>query len=170
MHSSRQQISNTTPTKTAGNRCYTPNTSRTSGYAKPPNPGVVSMHAQEPYNKAQACDGCTKQSKNLKSILPKHNLCKLPTLTEPNEELQMDFAGPISFRNHTNNYYIPVPVDRYSRFLTTQAFKDCDASSAISYLGEYCKFHGIPRYYAVIRPKPSNRENSTFTGKTIILN
>ena len=57
----------------------------------------------------------------------------------------MDFAGPIPFRNHTDKYYILVSVDRYSRFPTAQVFKNCDTSTAIEYLEEYCKFHGIPR-------------------------
>ena len=95
-------------------------------------------------SKAQACEECTKQGKNLKPILPKQNLCTLPLLSEPNEELQMDFAGPIPFKNHIDNYYILVSVDRYSRFPTAQVYKNCDASTAMEYLEEYCRFHGIP--------------------------
>ena len=56
----------------------------------------------------------------------------------------MDFAGPIPFRNHTNNYHILVSVDKYSQYPTAQVFKDYDASTAIRYLEDYCKFHGIP--------------------------
>ena len=96
-------------------------------------------------SKAQACDECTKQGTNLKTIIPKQDLGKLPTLSEPNEELQMDFAGPIPFCNHTDNYYILVSVDRYSRFSTAQVYENCDTSTANKYLEEYCKFHGIPR-------------------------
>ena len=77
--------------------------------------------------------------------MSKQNLGKLPTLEEPNEELQMDFAGPIPFRNHVDIYYILVTVDRYSRFPTAQVYKNCDTSTAIENLEEYCKFHGIPR-------------------------
>ena len=68
-------------------------------------------------SKAQACEECTKQGKNLKPIMSKQNLGKLPPLEEPNEELQMDFGGPILFRNHVDNYYILATVDRYSDFL-----------------------------------------------------
>ena len=95
-------------------------------------------------SKDQTCEECTKQGKNLKPLLPKQNLGKLPPLLEPNEELQMDFAGPIPFRNHTDNYYILVSADRYSRFPTAIVYKNWDASTAIEYLEEYCKFHGIP--------------------------
>ena len=96
-------------------------------------------------SEAQATEECTKQGKNLKPLIPKQNLGKFPTLEEPNEELQMDFAGPIPFRNHVDNYYILVTVDRYSRFPTAQVYKYCDTSTAIEYLEEYCKLHGIPR-------------------------
>ena len=96
-------------------------------------------------SKAQACHECTKQGKNLKPIIPKKDLGKIPKLSEPNEELQMDFAGPILVRNHTKNYYILVSVDRYSIFRTAQVYKNCDASTAIEYLEQYCKVHGIPR-------------------------
>ena len=74
-------------------------------------------------SKAQACGECTKQGKNLKPIIPKQYLSKLPKLSEPDEELQMDFTGAIPFRNHTYNYYILVSVDRYSRFPTAQVYK-----------------------------------------------
>ena len=57
----------------------------------------------------------------------------------------MDFAGPIRFKNNTDNHYIPVSVDRYSRFPTIQVYKNCKASTAIEYLEKYCRFHGIPR-------------------------
>ena len=97
-------------------------------------------------SKAQTCEECTKQGKNLKPILPKQNLVKLAQLSEPNEELQMDFAGPIPFKNLIDNYYILVSVDRCSIFLTAQVYKNCDASTAIEYLEEYCRFHGIPRF------------------------
>ena len=96
-------------------------------------------------SKAQACDEFTKQGENLITISSKQGLANLPKLSQPNEELQMDFAGPIPFRNHTNSYYILVSVDRYLRCPTAQVFKDCDASTAIEYLEDYCKFHGILR-------------------------
>ena len=94
--------------------------------------------------KRQACEESTKQGKNLKSIIPKQDLGKLPTLSEPNDKLQMDFAGPISFRSHTDNYYILVSINRYPRFPSTQLYKNCNASTAIQNLEEYCRLHGIP--------------------------
>ena len=69
----------------------------------------------------------------------------LPKLNEPNEEIQMDFAGPIPYKNSTQKNYILVTVDRLSRFPHAETFHNCDTETAIDYLEKYCKLHGIPR-------------------------
>ena len=96
--------------------------------------------------KAQSCgDWIKKGIKNLKPIAPKKSLGILPKLSEPNEEVQLDFAGPIPFREHKQNCYILVSVDRLTRYPNAEVFKDCDTQTALNYLEEYCQFHGIPR-------------------------
>ena len=57
----------------------------------------------------------------------------------------MNFAGPISYKNSTQNNYILVTVDRLSRFSHAETFHRCDTETAIDYLEKYCKLHGIPR-------------------------
>ena len=74
-------------------------------------------------SKAQSCEQCTNQGKNLKTILTKQHLGKRQPLSEPNEEVQTDLAGPIPFKNHTDNYHILVSVDRNSGFPTSQVYK-----------------------------------------------
>ena len=69
---------------------------------------------------------------------------KLPKLKEPNEEIQMDFAGPIPYKNNIQNNYILVTVDRLSRFPHAETFHSCDTETAIEYLEKYCKLQGIP--------------------------
>ena len=46
-------------------------------------------------SKAKACRQCIDKGKNLKALKPKTQLGQLPSLIEPNQEIQMDFAGPI---------------------------------------------------------------------------
>ena len=94
---------------------------------------------------AQSCKHCIDKGKNLKPIIARTNLGSLPTLVEPNEEIQMDFAGPIPFKNNTQNNYILVTVDRLSRYPHAEIFNNCDTNTAIEYLESYCKVHGIPR-------------------------
>ena len=65
--------------------------------------------------RAQACRHCTEKGKNLKPLIPKTQVGTLPPLSEPNEEVQKDFAGPIPFKNNALPNYILVTVDRLSR-------------------------------------------------------
>ena len=95
--------------------------------------------------KVQSCGDCIKKVKNLKPIAPKKSLGILPKLNEPNEEVQLDFEGPIPFREHKQNYYILALVDRLTRYPHAEVFKDCDTQTALNYFEEYCRFHGIPR-------------------------
>ena len=95
--------------------------------------------------KAKACRHCIDKGEILKPIIPKNQLGDLPKLNEPNEEIQMDFAGPIPYKNSTQNNYILVTVDRLSRFPHAETFHNCETETAIDYLEKYCKLHGIPR-------------------------
>ena len=96
-------------------------------------------------SKAKSCRQCIDKGKNLKAIEPYSQLGKLNSLREPNEEIQMDFAGPIPFKNNIQNNYILVTVDRLSRYPHAETFHNCDTDTAIDYLERYCKIHGIPR-------------------------
>ena len=42
----------------------------------------------------------------------KHDLITLPKLSEPNEEIQLDFAGPVRYKYNTLDNCILVTVDR----------------------------------------------------------
>ena len=94
---------------------------------------------------AQACRHCTEKGKNLKPLIPKSQLGQLPVLSEPNEEVQMDLAGPIPFKDIVQSNYISVTVDRLSRYPHAETYNNCDTKTAIDYLDSYCKTHGIPR-------------------------
>ena len=73
--------------------------------------------------KAQSCSDCIRKGKNLKAIQTKSQLGTLPKLNESNEEIQMDFAGPLSFREHKDDYYILGTVDRLTRYPTQKSIK-----------------------------------------------
>ena len=92
----------------------------------------------------QNCQPCIKIGKNLKPIIPKNKISLLPPLTEPNEEVQLDFAGPI-VNEQNKESHILASVDRYSRYPHAKVYLNCDAETAIEYLNQYITFHGIPR-------------------------
>ena len=96
--------------------------------------------------RAENCRQCLDQGKNLKPIIPKSGLGALPKLSEPNEELQLDFAGPIlDMKNNDIEHYILAAVDRFSRYPSAVVHTNCDTKTAIEFLNQYCKFQGTPR-------------------------
>ena len=54
----------------------------------------------------QNCQPCIKIGKNLKPIIPKSKIAHLPPLQEPNEEIELDFAGPITDKQQKNSYIL----------------------------------------------------------------
>ena len=56
----------------------------------------------------------------------------------------MDFAGPVLDKKN-KELDILASVDRYSRYPHAKVYHNCDAETAIDYLDQYIKFHGIPR-------------------------
>ena len=92
----------------------------------------------------QNCQPCIKIGKNLKPIIPKNKTSELPPLAEPNEEVQLDFAGPIIDEQRKESYII-ASVDRYSRYPHAKVYHNCDAETAIEHLNQHINFHGIPR-------------------------
>ena len=52
--------------------------------------------------------------KNLKPVIQTNITSQIPPLYEPNEKIQMDFAGPLQ-DEHLKDSYILASVDRYSR-------------------------------------------------------
>ena len=95
--------------------------------------------------RAENCRQCLDQGKNLKPIKLKSGPGALPKLSEPHEELQLDFAGPIiDMKNNNNEHYILAAVDRFSRYPSAVVHTNCDTQTAIEFLNQYCKFHGIP--------------------------
>ena len=87
---------------------------------------------------------CIKIGKNLKPIIPKSKIAHLPPLKEPNEEIQLDFAGPKTDEQQKDSYIL-ASVDRCLRYPHAKVYHNCDTDTAIEYLEKYIKFHGIPR-------------------------
>ena len=49
-------------------------------------------------NLAKECRSCTRYGKNVKYLIPKNASKQLPLLTQPGQEIQLDYAGPL--KNH----------------------------------------------------------------------
>ena len=90
------------------------------------------------------CIECVKAGKNLKPLSNHNTLGKLPTVEEPNQEMELDFAGPLPLVWGTKKYIL-VCVDRFSKFPSAQITSSASAKSIINFLSKYITLHGIPR-------------------------
>ena len=80
---------------------------------------------------AQNCKQCTEHGKNLKPIVGKrkHSFLMEPVV-EPNEEVQLNFAGPLPDElNKDAN--ILVAIDKRSKFPTAKVVSNTTADIAI---------------------------------------
>ena len=63
--------------------------------------------------KATECKPCTVIGKNLKSVIPATKFYPHVPRVEPNQEIQIDFGGPI-FDEKGNEGYFLAAIDRFS--------------------------------------------------------
>ena len=94
--------------------------------------------------KATYCQQCTEAGKNLKSLLPKGDMGKVPEPREPNECLQLDFWGPINYLNESKKYVL-VATDRFSRWPSAMVTTTNTSDKVLKFLDKYITHHGVPR-------------------------
>ena len=93
--------------------------------------------------KCDSCIPCKLSGKNLKPNLPKTEQNHLPPLDSPNEEIQLDFIGPITQENRS--FYILLSIDRYSKWPAASLCKITDGETAVKVLQQYIQLNGIPK-------------------------
>ena len=64
--------------------------------------------------KGDECIPCKMAGKNIKPQLPMTEINYLPPAEKTNQEIQLDFIGPIRFKHR--RFYILISIDRYSRW------------------------------------------------------
>ena len=68
----------------------------------------------------------------------------LPLLNAPNEELQLDYAGPLS-DGAGNQVYILVAIDRFSKYPSAMLTKTTRANKILKLLDNYIFTYSIPK-------------------------
>ena len=81
---------------------------------------------------AQNCKDCTEQGKNLKPIIGKKHSFQMELVVEPDEEVQLDFAGPLPDELN-RDAYILVAIDKWSKIPTTKVVTNTTADIAMKY-------------------------------------
>ena len=93
---------------------------------------------------AQNCKNCREKGKNFKVISGKQHYTTLDAVVEPNEEIQLDFAGPLPDEND-KEVYILVGVDRFSRFPYAKVVTNNKADTIIRFMQNHIVNQGVPR-------------------------
>ena len=94
--------------------------------------------------KAGECKACMKIGKNLKSVILHRKWAPLPKFSEPNEEIQIDFGGPILNEKGIEQYFI-TSQDRYSKYPTAEIVNNASGPNVFKLLNKYIYQHGVPR-------------------------
>ena len=91
----------------------------------------------------EKCRECTLFGKNLKPVLTCNTAQPLPVLSGPNQELQLDFAGPI-LDDKGAKIFLLVAIDRFSKFPSVLISKTTGAKKVTKFLDSYIRIHGLP--------------------------
>ena len=75
----------------------------------------------------------SQQGKNLKPILGKNTSIQMGPVVEPNEEFQLDFAGPLPDELYRDAYNL-VAIDKWSKFPTAKVVSNTTADIAIKFM------------------------------------
>ena len=118
----------------------------------PGNWGMISLfqYAWWPYMhreilaRTSDCVPCTDIGKNLKPIIPKSKWHPHKACQEPNEEIQIDFGGPI-INDQNKDIFFLTCIDRYSKYPTVRIFEKANGANVVKFLRDYAYTHGIPR-------------------------
>ena len=94
--------------------------------------------------KAIECKFCTAIGKNLKSVIPAKQFQEHTPCIVPNQEIQIDFAGPI-INEKEHEDYILTCMDGFSKYPSAETFENANASNVIKSLDNYIHAHGVPR-------------------------
>ena len=90
------------------------------------------------------CVPCTDIGKNLKPIIPKSKWHPHKACQEPNEEIQINFGGPI-INDKDKDIYFLTCIDRFSKYPTVKIFDNANGVNVVKFLRDYAYTHGIPR-------------------------
>ena len=95
--------------------------------------------------KAETCPSCRAAGKNLTTQIPSTEENTLKILTEPNQKIQLDFAGPTKSKQTRGLVIILVAFDRFSKCPTAHICENADTRTVLKFLTKYFTDNGTPR-------------------------
>ena len=97
---------------------------------------------QDIETKVKDCTACLASGKNLYYQLPKKHYGKLENLSEPGQELQIDFTGKLHNKKFNGETQPLIAIDRFSKWPTVKFCKTSETKEVINFLSS--NLYGIP--------------------------
>ena len=105
-----------------GPRTITSYSHRQLGYDYPGSICILALYMHwEFLNKTAQCKPCTEIGRNLKPVILVSKWQPLRNCSEPNQEIQLDFVGPITSEKDHDILSIAC-IDRFSKLATVEVF------------------------------------------------
>ena len=95
-------------------------------------------------DKVKFCIACMSSGKNFKYQLPKNESEKLKTLTEPGQEIQIDFTGKLHNKKLNGENQLLIAVDRFIKWPTVKICKTSESKEVINFLKQNFNLYGLP--------------------------
>ena len=105
---------------------------------------LAAIYPPENTNKSKRVQACTEIGKNIKSVIPHCKWSPWPKCFEPNDEIQMDFGGPIFNEKGIEQYFI-TSIDRYLNYPKAEIINNASGTNVIRFVNNYIYNHGVPR-------------------------
>ena len=94
--------------------------------------------------KIKDCTACLATGKYLKYQIPKNQNRKLEKLSEPGQELQIDFTGKLHNKKLNGERQILTAIDRFSKWSTAKISKTSETKEVTGFLSNQFNLYGIP--------------------------
>ena len=95
-------------------------------------------------NKVKDCIACLASGKSLKYQLPNSHYGKLKKLSEPGQEIQIDFTGKLHNKRINGDVQILIAVDRFSKWPTVKICKTAETKEVLNFLTNNFNLYGVP--------------------------
>ena len=82
--------------------------------------------------------------KNLRYQLPKNEFRKLETLTEPGQEIQIDFSGKLNKKKLNGDHQKLIAIDRLSKWPTAKFCKLSETKEVLNFLKQTFNLYRLP--------------------------
>ena len=93
---------------------------------------------------ANPADHVKRMVRNLKTSKPFNSAEPLPELSEVNEELQIDLAGP-TFDSRGKKLFIIVAIDRFLKYPSAMITRKSRSKKILNFLKKFIHLHSIPK-------------------------